>query len=227
MTAAAALDSSEERLRPTVAVLDYGSGNVHSAVKALQAAGAEVHLTADPGVVLAADGLLVPGVGAFEAVMKALTARRGDALIEKRLSGGRPVLGICVGMQVLFAQGVERGTDTEGMGQWPGVVRELDAPVLPHMGWNTVEPGVGSRLFAGIEQERFYFVHSYGAQEWLLEVEPPFPQPVLTWTEYGAPFLAAVENGPLSATQFHPEKSGEAGIRLLSNWIGTLGSSTL
>lgn len=227
VTSDAVTETESSRARPTVAVLDYGSGNVHSAVKALEAAGAEVHLTKDPGLVLAADGLLVPGVGAYQAVMDALLAQRGDALIEKRLSGGRPVLGICVGMQVLFAQGVERGADTEGLGQWPGIVRELDAPVLPHMGWNTVDPGAGSRLFAGIEHERFYFVHSYAAQEWLLEVDPPFPQPVLTWTDYGRPFLAAVENGPLAATQFHPEKSGAAGIRLLSNWIGTLGSSTL
>jgi len=212
---------------PLVAVLDYGSGNVHSAVKALQAAGADARLTSDPGLVLAADGLVVPGVGAFRAVMEALTASRGDGLIEKRLSGGRPVLGICVGMQVLFELGVERGVDTPGLGQWPGVVMELESPVLPHMGWNTVEPGEGSRLFAGIEHERFYFVHSFGAQQWLLEVEPPFPAPILTWTDHGAPFLAAVENGPLSATQFHPEKSGAAGIRLLRNWIGTLGATTL
>lgn len=212
---------------PLVAVLDYGSGNVHSAVKALQAAGADARLTDDPGLVLDADGLVVPGVGAFKAVMAALTASRGHALIEKRLAGGRPVLGICVGMQVLFELGVERGDDTPGLGQWPGVVLELDAPVLPHMGWNTVAPGDGTTLFAGIEDERFYFVHSFGVQKWVLEVDAPFPQPVLTWTDYGAPFLAAVENGPLSATQFHPEKSGAAGIRLLSNWIGSLDRTTL
>ena len=147
--------------------------------------------------------------------MDALRASRGDEIIERRLAGGRPVLGICVGMQVLFERGVERGVDTEGLGEWPGVVTELDAPVLPHMGWNTVEPGEGSRLFRGIEDERFYFVHSFAAQQWLLDVQPPFPQPALTWCTYGQPFLAAVENGPLSATQFHPEKSGDAGIRLL------------
>jgi glutamine amidotransferase len=137
------------------------------------------------------------------------------------------VLGICVGMQVLFDLGVERGVDTEGMGEWPGAVTELDAPVLPHMGWNTVNSGEGTRLFRGIEDERFYFVHSFAAQRWLLEVQPPFPEPVLTWCDYGSPFLAAVENGPLSATQFHPEKSGDAGIRLLSNWIDGLGAATL
>jgi imidazole glycerol-phosphate synthase subunit HisH len=213
---------------PLVAVLDYGSGNVHSAVKALVAAGADARLTSDRSLVLEADGLVVPGVGAYRAVMDALRASRGDELIGRRLAGGRPVLGICVGMQVLFGRGVERGVDTEGLGEWPGVVTELDAPVLPHMGWNTVAAGEGSRLFAGIEHERFYFVHSFGAQRWELDVLPPFPAPALTWCDYGAsPFLAAVENGPLAATQFHPEKSGAAGIRLLSNWIDGLGADSL
>jgi glutamine amidotransferase len=207
---------------PRVAVLDYGSGNVHSAAKALERAGAEVELTADRRAVMEADGLVVPGVGAFAAVMDGLRSVRGDELIDRRLAGGRPVLGICVGMQVMFEHGVERGDDTEGLGEWPGTVRELPAEVLPHMGWNTVEPDEGSVLFAGIERERFYFVHSYAAQEWHLDVMPPFPQPKLTWAEHGGRFLAAVENGPLSATQFHPEKSSDAGIRLLSNWIGSL-----
>jgi glutamine amidotransferase len=159
--------------------------------------------------------------------MGALRAHRGGELIDRRLAGGRPVLGICVGMQVLFERGVERGVDSEGLGEWPGTVTELDAPVLPHMGWNTVRPDEGSRLFAGIEQERFYFVHSYAAQRWELETQPPFPAPRLTWCDYGEPFLAAVENGPLSATQFHPEKSGDAGIRLLSNWIDGLAGATV
>ena len=216
MTAAA------EGRRPTVAVFDYGSGNVHSAVKALVRAGADARLTGDREAALEADGLVVPGVGAFAAVREALAAHRGDEIIERRLAGGRPVLGICVGMQVLFAGGVERGAEVDGLGEWPGVVTELDAPVLPHMGWNTVEPDEGSVLFRGIEHERFYFVHSFAAQSWELEVMPPFPQPRLTWAEHGSRFLAAVENGPLSATQFHPEKSGDAGIRLLGNWISTL-----
>lgn len=206
-----------------VVVLDYGSGNVHSAAKALEAAGAEVEVTADRRAASEADGLLVPGVGAFKAVMEQLRAVRGDEIIDRRLAGGRPVLGICVGMQVLFEHGVERGVDTEGLGEWPGTVTELPAAVLPHMGWNTVTPDAGSVLFDGIEDERFYFVHSFAAQEWHLDVIPPFPGPKLTWAEHGGSFLAAVENGPLSATQFHPEKSAEAGIRLLSNWIGTLG----
>jgi glutamine amidotransferase len=213
--------------RPQVVVLDHGSGNLRSAQRALEAAGAGVAVTADRHRAFAADGLVVPGVGAFRAVLDALRASRGDQLIDRRLAGGLPVLGICVGMQVLFERGVERGVDTEGLGEWPGVVTELDAPVLPHMGWNTVRAGEGSRLFQGIEDERFYFVHSFGAQKWLLDVMPPFPEPVLTWCDYGEPFLAAVETGPLSATQFHPEKSGDAGIRLLANWLDGLGRSTL
>lgn len=208
--------------KPLVAVLDYGSGNVHSAVKALEQAGAEVALTRDRGIVADADGLLVPGVGAFGAVMEQLNAIRGGELIERRLAGGRPVLGICVGMQVMFERGVERGTDVPGLGEWRGTVRELEAPVVPHMGWSTVEVGAASRLFAGLEDERFYFVHSFAAQDWTLEVDRPFREPAVTWSTHGSRFIAAVENGPLSATQFHPEKSGEAGIALLRNWLGTL-----
>ena len=203
-------------------MLDYGSGNVHSAAKALELAGARVELTADRDRVASADGLLVPGVGAFSAVMQALNKVNGGALIEKRLTGSRPVMGICVGMQVLFETGVERGNDTPGLGEWPGSVTELEAPVLPHMGWNTVETPENTTLFKGLESERFYFVHSFAAQEWTLDVQPPFPRPKLTWAEHGSRFIAAIENGPLTATQFHPEKSGEPGIRLLKNWLATL-----
>jgi glutamine amidotransferase len=205
-----------------VVVLDYGSGNVHSAVKALEKLGASVELTADRTAVAEADGLLVPGVGAFSAVMSALHSVRGGELIDKRLAGGRPVLGICVGMQVLFARGIERGVDTDGLGEWPGTIEELKADVLPHMGWNTVTAPEESKLFEGIGDERFYFVHSYAAQTWQLEVQPPLPAAAVTWAEHGGPFIAAVENGPLSATQFHPEKSGDAGMQLLSNWLRTL-----
>ncbi|HWH98290.1 MAG TPA: imidazole glycerol phosphate synthase subunit HisH [Pseudolysinimonas sp.] len=205
-----------------VVVLDYGSGNVHSAVKALERAGATVELTADRQRVMDADGLVVPGVGAFAAVMAALNDVRGGELIERRLAGGRPVLGICVGMQVMFEHGVERGVDTEGLGEWPGIVDELEAPVLPHMGWNTVDAPEDSVLFEGIRDERFYFVHSYAAQHWALDAYGAFAPPRVTWAEHGGRFVAAAENGPLSATQFHPEKSGEPGIRLLSNWIGSL-----
>jgi len=207
---------------PSVVILDYGSGNVHSAAKALEAAGASVRLSADRSVAEAADGLLVPGVGAFAAVMAALESVRGGAIIEKRLTGSRPVMGICVGMQVLFSSGDEHGVQTAGLGEWPGVVEKLPAPVLPHMGWNTVETPDDTTLFDSIREERFYFVHSYAAQQWTLDVQPPFPQPKLTWADHGGRFLAAVENGPLTATQFHPEKSGEAGIRLLGNWLKTL-----
>ena len=207
---------------PHVVVLDYGFGNVRSAVRALERVGARAELTADPRTAAEADGLVVPGVGAFAAVRDALHRHGGDEIIDRRLAGGRPVLGICVGMQVLFEHGVERGADAEGLGEWPGAVTELDAPVLPHMGWNTVRAGADSVLFEGIEAERFYFVHSYGAQHWTMEPMKPFREPVLTWCDYRTPFLAAVENGPLSATQFHPEKSGAAGIRLLRNWISSL-----
>jgi len=207
---------------PSVVLLDYGSGNVHSAAKALELAGARVSLTSDRSAAEAADGLVVPGVGAFRAVATQLASVRGGAIVEKRLTGSRPVLGICVGMQVMFEHGVERGNDTPGLGEWPGVVDQLDAPVLPHMGWNTVEAPEDSRLFAGIRDERFYFVHSYAAKDWTLDVRHPFPQPRLTWSRHGGKFLAAVENGPLMATQFHPEKSGEPGIQLLRNWLATL-----
>ena len=205
-----------------VVVLDYGSGNIHSAAKALEAAGAVVEVTADRAAAQDADGLVVPGVGAFAAVMSALNAVRGAEIIERRLAGGRPVLGICVGMQVLFERGIERGTDVEGLGEWPGTVRELEARVLPHIGWNTLQAPADSVLFEGIGAERFYFVHSYAATEWTLEGGGPFAAPRVTWAQYGEPFVAAVENGPLSATQFHPEKSGAAGIRLLRNWVGSL-----
>ena len=207
----------------SVVVFDYGTGNVHSAMKALELAGAEVTLTSDRRQALEADGLVVPGVGAFSSVMASLKAVRGDDIIDRRIAGGRAVLGICVGMQVMFERGVERGVDTEGLSEWPGIVTKLKAPVLPHIGWNTVTADEGSVLFRGLERERFYFVHSYAAQEWTLDSAPPFPAPRLTWAEHGEPFLAAVENGPLSATQFHPEKSGEAGIRLLTNWLASLG----
>jgi glutamine amidotransferase len=205
-----------------VVVLDYGSGNVHSAVKALIAAGAEVELTADRTKVLEADGLVVPGVGAFAAVMQSLNAIGAAELIDKRLTGGKKVLGICVGLQVLFDRGVEHGINCEGLGQLPGVVEELDSPKLPHIGWNTVDAAPGSILFEGVENDRFYFVHSYGVQNWKLEAMGAFIPPKVSWSEYGSRFVAACEVGPLAATQFHPEKSGEAGIRLLTNWVNSL-----
>jgi glutamine amidotransferase len=208
--------------QPLVVVLDYGSGNVHSVSKALALAGANVELTADRDRILSADGLLVPGVGAFASVMDQLSVVKGAELIDKRLVGGKPVMGICVGLQVMFEIGVEHGIETEGLGQWPGRVEQLDSPKLPHIGWNTVDVAKNSKLFAGVEHERFYFVHSYGVTDWTLIADGPLNPPKVSWAEYGSRFVAAVENGPLSATQFHPEKSGQAGIQLLTNWLKTL-----
>ena len=208
---------------PRVAVLDYGSGNLHSVVRAVEAAGCETVLTADPGVVRQADGLVVPGVGAFAACMDGLRAVGGPALVGELLAAGRPVLGICVGHQVMFTTGDEHGTVASGIGVLPGVVERLTARRLPHMGWNTVEAAPGSRLFAGVADERFYFVHSYAVRE-----AGALPADArVTWTTHdGDRFVAAVEWGSLSATQFHPEKSGEAGARLLRNWVSTLDTPT-
>jgi glutamine amidotransferase len=210
-----------------VVVLDYGSGNVRSAVRALERVGANVTLTADFATALNADGLVVPGVGAFASVVEGLRAVGAHRLIGRRLAGGRPVLGICVGLQVMFERSVEFDQDdVEGLGEWPGTVELLPANIVPHMGWNTVDVAADSVLFAGIEYERFYFVHSYCVQKWELP-SPGDPlavltPPLVTWAEHGARFVAAVENGPLTATQFHPEKSGDAGAQLLRNWLGTL-----
>jgi glutamine amidotransferase len=208
--------------RKLVAVLDYGSGNLRSAARAVAAAGADVEVTSDYDTAVAADGLVVPGVGAFAACMAGFHAVRGPQLVQRRLAGGRPVLAICVGLQIMFTTGQEHGQATPGLGEWPGVVEQLDAPVLPHMGWNTVKVAPGSRLFAGIGDERFYFVHSFGVRTWQFRAQPPFPEPLVSWAHHGCDFIAAVENGPLSATQFHPEKSGDAGLRLLGNWLGQL-----
>jgi glutamine amidotransferase len=206
----------------SVTVLDYGSGNVHSVCKALTEAGANVTLTDNASNVYESDGLVVPGVGAFGSVIEKLKAHGADRLIDKRLTASRPVLGICVGMQVMFETGLEHGVETQGLGQWPGTVKLLDAPRLPHIGWSKVEASSGSTLFNGVEQERFYFVHSYASVTWELDIRPPFIPAHLNWSNHGERFLAAVENGPLSTTQFHPEKSGPAGLKLLSNWIESI-----
>ncbi len=203
-----------------VVVLDYGSGNVRSVVRALERAGSAVTLTADKQAALAADALVVPGVGAFSACMSGLRRVGGPEIIGRRLAGGRAVLGICVGMQVLFEHGSEHGVETDGCGEWPGVVERLQAPVVPHMGWNTVAAPAESTLFTGVENDRFYFVHSYGVRRWELVTNGRTRPPAVTWTDHGGDrFVAAVENGPLVATQFHPEKSGDAGARLLRNWV--------
>jgi len=212
--------------KPRVVVLDYGFGNVRSAVRALERVGAAVELTADRDAAEAADGLVVPGVGAFAAVIEGLRAVQGDRIVERRLAGGRAVLGICVGLQVMFERSTEHGTQAEGLGEWPGVVERLPAQVVPHMGWNTVTTPASTELFKGVESERFYFVHSYAVQQWSWQdrsgVAASFTEPRVTWSEHGARFVAAVENGPLSATQFHPEKSGDAGAQLLENWVRAL-----
>lgn len=211
---------SAPAVSPRVVVLDYGAGNLRSAQRALTRAGATVTVTADPVAANEADGLVVPGVGAFAACVAGVAARGGREVIADRVAAGRPVLGICVGAQILFEYGDEHGTVTKGLGLLPGGVSRLSAPRVPHMGWNTVTAPSGSRLFAGAgPQTRFYFVHSYAAR----------PHPALAAagalvavSEHGGPFVAAVEAGPLSATQFHPEKSGDAGAALLRAWVGGL-----
>jgi imidazole glycerol-phosphate synthase subunit HisH len=202
-----------------VVILDYGSGNLRSAERAIARTGAEVEVTADLAAAEAADGLVVPGVGAFAACMAGIDAIGARPVIAGRIAAGRPVLGICVGMQVLFEYGDEHGVVTKGFGLLPGGVVRLTAPRVPHMGWNTVEPPVGSLLFARLPaRTRFYFVHSYAAQ-----ASPPLlDNALVSRTIHGEEFVAAVEKGPLAATQFHPEKSADAGARLLANWIGTL-----
>ena len=208
---------------PGVVVLDYGSGNLRSAQRALERVGANVTVTSDFEAATNADGLVVPGVGAFASCMRGIDAVRGGMIIDRRLAGGRPVLGICVGMQVLFERGVEHGTVTDGLGEWRGVVEDLKAEVLPHIGWNTVTAPTDSVLFAQVADERFYFVHSYAVTSWAMrDADPVLSPPLVTWAHHGQNFVAAVENGPLCATQFHPEKSGDAGAALLSAWVTSI-----
>jgi imidazole glycerol-phosphate synthase subunit HisH len=201
-----------------VVVLDYGSGNIRSAERAIARAGAEVTVTNDARLAAGADGLVVPGVGAFAACMAGLAAVGGPKIIAERLACGRPTLAICVGHQVLFEAGIEHGVRAEGCRIWPGLVERLHAERLPHMGWNTIQTADGSRLFTGVESEHFYFVHSYGVR-----ALPAAPERRVTWAEHdGDRFVAAVEEGPLWSTQFHPEKSGDAGAYLIRNWVSTL-----
>ncbi|WP_433493842.1 imidazole glycerol phosphate synthase subunit HisH [Micromonospora sp. CA-248089] len=203
-----------------VVVLDYGSGNLRSAERAVERAGADVTVTDDLDAAASADGLVVPGVGAFAACMAGIEALGAGPVIADRVAAGRPVLGICVGMQILFGHGEEHGVVTKGLGLLPGGVTRLPARRLPHMGWNTVRPPAGSALFAGLpDGTRFYFVHSYGVTDPVALAEAGA---TVTTTHHGADFVAAVERGPLSAAQFHPEKSADAGAALLRNWLGTL-----
>ena len=196
-----------------IAILDYGSGNLRSAQRAFETSGREVVITSDYEVALNADGLVVPGVGAYAACMEGLITVRGDQIVRERIAAARPTLGICVGMQILFSQGLEHGVHP-GVGIWDATVEKLEAPILPHMGWNTVKAGADSQLFNGVEDESFYFVHSYAVKNSVGAIS--------TRSNYGEDFLAAVEDGAIAATQFHPEKSGDAGLHLIKNWVQTL-----
>jgi glutamine amidotransferase len=199
-----------------IAILDYGSGNLRSAERAFATSGKDVVVTSDRKVALEAEGLVVPGVGAFAACMNGLNAVDGGAIVRERLAKERPTLGICIGMQILFSQGTEHSENAAhaGVGIWDGIISKLDAPILPHMGWNTVQTNPDSILFNGIESESFYFVHSYAAKKAVGKTQ--------AWSTHGEKFLAAVEDGYISATQFHPEKSGSAGLALIKNWVGSL-----
>ena len=208
--------------RSLVAVLNISSDHASPLVDALTAAGATATITRDRDLIANADGLVVIGDSDFATVMEQLRSVHGDELIERRLAGGRPVMAIGVGMQILFDGAIAGEVDTEGLAQWPGVVTELEAPTLPHNGWSPVEAAPDSVLFAGIEGEQFHFAHSHAATEWTLEAHGAFAAPRVTYATHGERFIAAVENGPLSATQFHPENSGEAGLHLLRNWIASL-----
>lgn len=192
-----------------IAILDYGSGNLRSAQRAFETSGHEVTITSDYQVALNAEGLVVPGVGAFAACMQGLIQVRGDELVRERIALARPTLGICVGMQILFSSGVEHGVH-QGVGIWPETVELLKAPILPHMGWNTVKVGASSKLFAGIGDQSFYFVHSYAVKS--------SAATIVSTAYHGEDFVAAIEDGAISATQFHPEKSGDAGLQLIKNW---------
>ena len=199
-----------------IAILDYGSGNLRSAERAFATAGKDVVVTSDRSVALEAEGLVVPGVGAFAACMSGLSAVDGATIVRERMAKERPTLGICIGMQIMFSHGTEHSNSTphQGIGIWQGTVSKLEAPILPHMGWNTVETVSTSQLFSGIEGESFYFVHSYAAKQAVGTTQ--------AWSTHGEKFLAAVEDGYMSATQFHPEKSGAAGLALINNWAASL-----
>ena len=197
-----------------IAILDYGSGNLRSAQRAFEVASPNVVVTRDAKVCAQASALIVPGVGAFAACMEQLIAVGGAEIIANRVAKALPIFGICVGMQILFESSNEK-KETQGLGVLPGKVSELKAPVLPHMGWNTVTSAQNSKLFKGLEDQSFYFVHSYAAKT-------SVPNATNTITNYGEDFLAAVEKDFVTATQFHPEKSGAAGAKLIANWVKTL-----
>ena len=206
------------RTRPPVAVLDYGVGNLHSAAKALDRAGAEVRVVPTVAAAAGAAGLVVPGVGAYRACLSGLASAGGAAAVAGWLEGGRPLLGICVGMQLLF-EASEEGPVGDGVGVVPGKIRHLTGQVkIPHIGWDEVTVRPGSRLFAGLgDGTRFYFVHSYAPE--------PDGEAVAAVCDYGGRFAAAVEHGNLFGTQFHPEKSGRAGLALLANFVTQVGQA--
>ena len=199
-----------------IAILDYGSGNLRSAQRAFERSGSEVVVTSDRDIALNAAGLVVPGVGAFAACMRGLVAIGGDEIVRARVAAKRPTLGICVGMQILFRDGDEHASSElhKGVGIWQESITKLDAPILPHMGWNTVAVSGPSQLFKGVADQSFYFVHSYAAKAGVGSAQ--------AWTTHGEKFLSAVEDGAICATQFHPEKSGDAGLQLIKNWVGLL-----
>jgi len=205
-----------------VIVLDYGFGNVRSVLRAVEKNGYTAELSNDFNKCLNAAGLIVPGVGAFAACMQGLNQVRAAEIIDKRLVANKPVLGICVGMQVMFEQGVEHGVKTDGLAQWPGVVEELQAPVLPHMGFNNVSVANNSNMFSEIENEQFYFLHSFAAKTLEYDEKSILLKPLIHQTTYSETFVSAIEDGPLWATQFHPEKSGPAGLKLINNWLARL-----
>ena len=179
-----------------IAILDYGSGNLRSAERAFATAGKDVVVTSDRSVALEAEGLVVPGVGAFAACMSGLNAVDGAAIVRERLAKERPTLGICIGMQIMFSEGTEHSEKAAhaGIGIWQGVVSKLDAPILPHMGWNSVEASSTSTLFKGVEGESFYFVHTYAAKQAVGTTQ--------AWSTHGEKFLAAVEDGYIVQRSF-------------------------
>ncbi len=202
-------------MSPTrIAILDYGMGNLRSVEKALEHVGAEASITADPGEVRAADGVILPGVGAFPRAMERVRERGLDELVEERRAAGVPILGICLGLQLLFDSTTELG-GAEGLGLIAGPVSALDAKGLkvPHIGWSPVRWERESRLVEGIESETpFYFVHSF--------VPAPAAEDLLGSAAHGSRFACAAQRGNVYGVQFHPEKSSAAGLRLLSNFAG-------
>ncbi len=212
----------------SVGIIDYGSGNLHSVHQALLSLTDSVLVSDDPDALSRCDKLVLPGVGAYAACMDGLREHRVDQFICDWVNDDNDLLGICVGHQVLFSLGVEHGVDTEGLGLIPGTVTQLNTARLPHMGWNRVDPPAGSVLFRGVEDQRFYFVHSYAARDGeaaaIAALEHQTRPVKITFSEHGGDrFIAALECGRVFSTQFHPEKSGRAGLSLLSNWLDSSG----